>query len=192
VVPDAPVSIDIPIGTSAGGETITVEVTDSTDLSAVLIDGLEQNAFTIVDGTHVSCVTLPHVHTPGVQLGVAVVGPYGASPVFVGFTYDFGIDSVTPDHGTQYGGDSVTIIGSGFNRLGDATDVQFQGLSFLGSSPVSASSIVVVSDTEITCVTPDWHDSGTGYASGPAYVSVTRPGPETFTTPDNTLFTFDP
>jgi hypothetical protein len=58
------------------------------------------------------------------------------------------VTSVAPARGTTFGGQSVTIRGSGFSL---ATGVTFGG--------VSATDIIYVSDTVITCVTPQ-HASG--------------------------------
>ena len=63
---------------------------------------------------------------------------------------------VTPDHGVIAGGVAVTITGSGF---GDGATVAFDG--------VPATAVVVVSQYEITCVTP-------AHAAGTADVVVTN------------------
>lgn len=69
------------------------------------------------------------------------------------FTY-VSVDRVSPNSGTVFGGTAVTITGSGFLA---ATGVTFDG--------ITATSIVIVSDTTITCVTP-------GHASGAVDVVV--------------------
>jgi hypothetical protein len=60
------------------------------------------------------------------------------------------VTSLTPPSGPSYGGTVVTIRGTGFREVSDVT---------FGS--LSATSVDVVSPTQITCVTPDY---GTGAA----------------------------
>lgn len=67
------------------------------------------------------------------------------------------VDSVTPDDGDDGGATAVTISGVGFTG---ATSVAFGG--------VAATSVVVVNDTTITCVTP-------AHAAGAVAVVVTTP-----------------
>ena len=66
------------------------------------------------------------------------------------------VDGVTPNHGPIAGGDPVTIDGSGF---GDGCTVTFDG--------VPATSVVVVSQFQITCDAP-------AHAAGSAAVVVTN------------------
>lgn len=74
------------------------------------------------------------------------------------------ITSVSPSIGPIAGGQSVTIIGT---NLTGTTDVQFDG--------TSATSIVVVDDTHITCVTP-------AHAAGAVDVDIFNPaGDDTLT-----------
>lgn len=72
-------------------------------------------------------------------------------------TADAHISSIAPDEGSERGGTSVTITGSGFS---DATGVLFD--------TDAADDFVVVSDTEITCTTPE-------HAPGLVDVTVERP-----------------
>lgn len=65
--------------------------------------------------------------------------------------------AVTPNHGAVAGGTAVTITGSGF---GNGGTVAFAG--------VAATSVVVVSQAEITCVAP-------AHAAGSTTVVVTNP-----------------
>lgn len=68
------------------------------------------------------------------------------------------ITSITPNTGAEAGGTSVTITGT---NLTGATSVTFGG--------VAATSVVVVSSTSITCVTP-------AHAAGAVDVAVTTAG----------------
>lgn len=65
----------------------------------------------------------------------------------VTFTY-VSVDRVSPNSGSVFGGTAVTITGFGFDL---STGVTFGG--------VAATSVVIVSNTEITCVAPS-HASG--------------------------------
>ena len=85
------------------------------------------------------------------------------SPIYLTVT------SISPSSGLTTGGTSVTITGTGFTG---ATSVTIQG--------TAATSVFVVSDTEITAVTP----AGT---NGPASVLVTIPGG---TSAGNALYTY--
>lgn len=73
------------------------------------------------------------------------------------------VDSVAPSSGLIAGGTAVTITGTGFDT---GADVEFDG--------VTATSIVVVNSTSITCVTP-------AGSAGTADVTVTNPDTETDT-----------
>jgi hypothetical protein len=79
------------------------------------------------------------------------------------------VTSVAPTSGVPAGGTAVTITGVGFTG---ATSVRF------GGQP--ATSVVVVSDTSITCVTPL-------HADGLVSIAVTTPGGTGTSTP---IFTF--
>ncbi len=76
------------------------------------------------------------------------------------------IVAVTPNTGAAAGGDAVVVSGAGFLN---ATNVKF--------ASSNATSIVVVSDTKITCVTP-------AHAAGAVTVTVVITG-----SPDATLAT---
>jgi hypothetical protein len=81
------------------------------------------------------------------------------------------VTSVAPSSGTVAGGTSVTITGSGFTG---ATKVRF--------GTVVATSFTVVSDTQITVVSP-------AHAAGPQNVLVTTAGGTSPTTPGD-VFTY--
>ncbi|RWZ46294.1 hypothetical protein ELQ90_14650 [Labedella phragmitis] len=83
------------------------------------------------------------------------------------------VGSVAPDRGPETGGTEVTITGTGFDELSGPEAVLF------GDTP--AASYVVVSDTEITAVTPP---------NAPATVPVTVTNPDGASTPGE--FTFFP
>ena len=113
-----------------------------------------QNALTIGVGTNGSLVRVP--------LANATVGPNGGPPAPAPV-----ITGMTPITGPESGGTPVTITGTGFTG---STGVTFDGLP--------ATSFVVVSDTEITAVSP-------AHVPGPVDVVVQNPagdsGPFGFT-----------
>jgi hypothetical protein len=82
------------------------------------------------------------------------------------------VTAITPSVGSPYGGDAVTLTGSGF--VSGAT-VAFDG--------VAATDVVVASATSITCKTP-------AHAAGLVDVTVTQPGNVVLRL--NNAFTFDP
>lgn len=74
------------------------------------------------------------------------------------------LDSVSPANGAAAGGDAVTLTGS-----------QFEGVTGVTFGGVAATSVEVVSDTEVTCVAP-------AHAAGAVDVVVTNPvGSDTLT-----------
>lgn len=81
------------------------------------------------------------------QLDVVVTNPDGQSGTLAGgYTVTFpapAVVSVSPSSGPATGGTSVTVTGSNF---------QSGATVLFGSKP--ATNVVVVSATEITCVTP--------------------------------------
>lgn len=85
------------------------------------------------------------------------------------------VTGVTPTSGPSAGATTLTISGRGFTG---ATAVDFQGSAALGDSgygPIAAKSFTVVSDTEITAVTPP--------GSGTVDVTVVTPAGTSTSTP---------
>lgn len=137
------------IGGLAGGDEVEIVGTGFDPLVEVLFDQLFALSVVWNSATSLTVVTPPHAE--GV-VTVTVTNPDGTYDEGVGlFEYadadsPFGapfITSVTPDDGTMAGGTAVTIVGGGFNT---GATVLF------GETP--ATSVVVVSPTQITCVTP--------------------------------------
>jgi hypothetical protein len=159
-LPDAFEYTDAPIVTSvapdrgpvAGGTLVTITGEGLGDTTSVTFDGIEGTGLTIVSDTVIT--VLSPAHPEGV-VDLVVTDPDGGSEP-VDFTYvapgapvpgGTGIDAVSPSSGPTGGGTTVSIVGSCFTG---ATAV------FFGNSP--ASSFTVVSDTEISAVSP----AGTG------------------------------
>jgi hypothetical protein len=80
----------------------------------------------------------------GSQPVVVKVTSTGNSNSNIHFQYALQISNVTPTQGSYGGGQSVTIVGDGFNGLNLAISVCSQ----------PCQSITVVSNTQVTCLTP--------------------------------------
>jgi hypothetical protein len=152
-------SISPSSGTTAGGTTVTITGSGFTGATKVAFGGVGATSFTVVSDTQITAVS------PAQAAGahyIVVTGPGGTSPTVAAaiFTYKppaSAITSISPTSGTTAGGTTVTITGSGFTG---ATRVAFGGLA--------ATSFNVVSDTQITAVSPA--------QTGAHYIVVTGPG----------------
>lgn len=85
---------------------------------------------------------------------VVVTNDQGPSTLADAFSYDPApiVNVVTPAFGPEFGGTNVTILGSFFEARDEVVAVDFDG--------VSATNVVLVNDSTITCTTP----AGTGLA----------------------------
>ncbi len=115
-------------------------------------------SFTVVSNTEITAVTppnLPGTHPVFVTTagGRSAAGTYG--DVFTFLPPVPSVTAVTPSSGPATGGTAVTIIGTGFT-----------GAKKVAFGAVAAGSFTVVSDTEITTVTP-------AQKAGPRVVYVT-------------------
>jgi hypothetical protein len=115
----------------------------------VTFGGVAATSVTWVSSTQVTGLTPAHI---AATVNVILQNPDGQVSNSVNFTYEAApvLSSCSPNAGALSGGTACTLNGSGF--LAGAT-VTFAG--------VSATSIVVVSPTQITCVTP----AGSGSAN---------------------------
>jgi hypothetical protein len=93
-----------------------------------------------------------------VTVSVTTVG--GTDAITDGFTYVAAptLTAITPDHGSDLGGDAVTLTGTG---LTGTTGVTFDG--------VPASDVVVVDDGTVTATSP-------AHAAGAVDVQIVTPG----------------
>lgn len=141
-------------GPEAGGTTVTIGGRNLDQTDSVTFDGIAATSFTIVSDTEVTAVTPPGVGTVDVALSSGEV----VSTLVDGFTYvpddggnpgdgDSTLVTINPDRGPEAGGTLVTIGGT---NLSDADTVLF--------GDVPGTSVTVISDTEITVVSP----AGTG------------------------------
>ena len=155
-------TITVATGPTAGGTPVTITGTgfqvNGTARPSVTIGGVPALGVWVQHGAQLTCTTgvagvvgpqAVVVTNPDGQFGT-LVGGYtyvGPSPV---------VSTVSPGTGPQAGGTSITITGSNF----------FPGATVtVGGS--AATSVVVVSPTQITCTTP-------AGAAGPATIVVTN------------------
>lgn len=130
-------------GPTSGGTILTITGSDIDAGASVTVDGQPCTDVTVsADGTQLTCTTPPG------SLGTkqVVVTNANGGPGFGTFTYinpTPTVSEVSPSAGDPTGGNTVTIIGSGF--VVDAT-------ASLGGQPCTTP--VVLSSTELTCVAP--------------------------------------
>ncbi|EED12724.1 conserved hypothetical protein [Talaromyces stipitatus ATCC 10500] len=138
-------------GPIAGGNTVTITGSNFSNATAVTFDGILASSFAILQPTQIVAVAPP---TTAVKVAsVVVTTPGGSSTPGPGSEYGYttapSTISVSPALGSTAGGDTVTIISSGFRGT---TSVDF--------GTTSATSFTVFSNTEINAITPA-HSIGT-------------------------------
>ncbi|MBC7724914.1 MAG: IPT/TIG domain-containing protein [Burkholderiaceae bacterium] len=128
-------------GPDYGGTVVTIIGSGFTGSTGATFGGSPGTGFTVVSDTVITVTAPPHAAGP---VDVAIV-KLGGESLPEAFTYNLTttIISVTPDHGPEDGGATVTITGSCF---AGATAVVF------GNTP--AASFTVVDDSTITAVSP--------------------------------------
>lgn len=144
---DAPViaSLTPSSGPQTGGTAVTVSGSGFLGATGVTFDDIAGTSFVVVDDSTITIVSPAHAVGPA---PVRVEHPDGRSaPLNFLYLPATVVDDVDPGTGPVAGGTTVTITGSCFTG---ATAVLFDG--------VAATSFTVVSDVEITAVTP----AGTG------------------------------
>jgi hypothetical protein len=146
-------------GPSAGGTSVTVTGTGFTGATRVAFGALAASSYTVVSDTQITAVS--PAQTGGHN--IIVTGPGGTSAIVSAdlFTYKPpapAITAIAPSSGPSAGGTSVTVTGTGFTG---ATRVAFGG--------VVATSFSVVSDTQITAVSP-------AQPAGAHHIVVAGPG----------------
>jgi hypothetical protein len=140
-------------GPASGGTTVTIAGSGLQGATGVRFGNVPARSVTVESDTELTAVS---PFGTGAS-SVSVTTPIGTSGVLT-FTFVPApqLVSLAPGSGVQAGGTPVTLTGTGFS---DATEVRF------GSTPATA--VVVVSDTEVTAISP----AGTGG------VNVTVGGP---------------
>jgi hypothetical protein len=135
-------------GFEAGGDTVTITGTGFTSDATVAFGGHAATNVVVVSGTEITC-TSPVVAAGTGLVDVKVTTGNGTSATVTAdhFTYVAAatpaVTTVAPNTGSEAGGDTVTITGTGFTS--DAT---------VAFGNHAATNVVVVSGTEITCESP--------------------------------------
>jgi len=128
-------------GITSGGTSVTITGTNLTGTTDVKFGGTSATSIVVVNSTTITCDT--PAHAAG-AVDVQVFNPAGNPTLVNGYTYLAAtLTSISPNFGALAGGTAVTLTGTLFTG---ATDVKFDG--------TSATSIVVVNSTTITCNTP--------------------------------------
>jgi uncharacterized delta-60 repeat protein len=156
------------VGTTLGGDVVTITGAGFSGATAVTIGGSPVAAFTVASPFSITA-TIP-AGVAGAS-SVRVTSPAGTNAANTLFTYVTppAVSGISPALGSTLGGGNVTITGTGFTG---ATAVR------IGGNAVA--SYVVDSNTQITAVLP-------AGAAGTASVTVTVPGAGSAA---NTLFTY--
>jgi IPT/TIG domain len=142
-------------GGTGGGTAVTLTGIALTGTTDVKFGGVSATSIVVVNPTTRTCVT--PAGTAG-AVNVDLYNPGGNYTLVNGFTYIAAtLTVVSPTSGSIAGGTNVTLTGTLFTG---ATDVKFD--------TTSATSIVVVNSTTITCVTP-------AHAAGTVNVTVFTP-----------------
>ncbi|MTD14456.1 choice-of-anchor G family protein [Nakamurella sp. YIM 132087] len=140
-------------GPAAGGQTVTVTGTGFVpDLTTVSIGGVDIDTADVDVTSPTSLSFTTPAHAPG-AVTVSVQTPGGASAPLA-YTYVAApvVTSLTPDHGTESGGTTVTVTGSGF--VAGETSLTIGGLT------VDPADVDVTAPTSLSFVTPA-HAPGT-------------------------------
>ena len=138
--------ISPPTGTTEGGTIVTITGNGFTGATKVAFGTVAAPSYVVVSDTEITAFS--PAQAPSIQ-NIHVTTPGGTSEPVVAvdpFTYvtpSSAVIGIAPSTGTTAGGTTVTITGTGFTG---ATKVVF--------GTVAATSFVVVSDTEITAVSP--------------------------------------
>jgi pimeloyl-ACP methyl ester carboxylesterase len=144
-------------GTTAGGTAATITGANFNSGASVTIGGAAATSVTVVSSTQITATTPAHA---AVAANVVVANPDAQSATLTsGFTFVVPaptITAITPTSGTTTGGTAVTITGTNFASGASVT---------IGGT--AATSVTVVSSTQITATTP-------AHAAGAANVVVTN------------------
>lgn len=170
--PTAPTlsSISPTLGPISGGTLVTINGTNFADGATVSFGSAGASSITFVSATQLEAVVPPG---PAGNANVTVTNPGGQSTSLANaFVYGSGptVTSISPDSGSVTGGTTVTITGSGFES---------GAIVAFGVAP--ATSVTVVSSTEIEAVTP-------AESAGTAGVTITNPDSGLGTLPEGFAF----
>ncbi len=159
---DAPTisSLDITVGPTTGGTTVTISGTNLATTTGVTFGGVAATGLLIGGETSIT-VTTPANAAGSVDVVVTTAG--GSVTQTGGFVYadSPNVTLVNPNVGVEAGGETVTLTGSGF--LG-VTSVTFDA--------IQATNINIIDDTQLTLTTP-------AHIAGTVDVVVTNPAGST-------------
>ena len=145
-------------GTTAGGTAVTINGSGFTGATAVSFGKVAANSFTVVSDTQITA-TAPPQAAGLVDVLVSTTSGSSAAAAADQFTYTNAavpaVTSLGTTTGTTAGGTILTLNGSGFT-----------GASAVNFGSMAAASFSVLSDTQISAVSP-------GQAAGNVNVSVT-------------------
>ncbi len=138
-------------GPATGGTVVSLSGTgfqsDTPGPNTVLFGSTPATNVVVVNDTTLTCTTPGG--TPAALVDVSLQNANGTAVRTGGFRYNAlpSLVALTPTSGSEFGGTSVTLSGSGFvaNEAG-------QNSVFFGNTP--ASSVVAVNDGSVTCVAP--------------------------------------
>jgi len=135
-------SVSPNLGPASGGTAVTITGTNFTAGATVTFGGVAATNVLVVSGTSITATTPPGAAG---AVTVTVTTSLGPGNLAGGFTYLGAptVGSVSPNSGTAAGGTPVTITGTNFAA---GATVTFGG--------TAATSVVVVSGTSITAITP--------------------------------------
>ena len=142
-------------GPQSGGTTVTLTGTGLSTAGTVRFGAVPATSLTVVSDTHITAVAPAGSGT----VQVTATTPGGTSNA-IAYTYTAAplLSGVSPNQGPTFGGNTVTLSGTGFTAT---TAVAF--------GAAAAASFTVLSPTQITAVAPAGN-------AGPVGVTVTTPG----------------
>ncbi len=136
-----------PKGPLAGGQTVTIVANGlvSKGDTTVLFGGKLAKITSVAPGAHTVVVKAPAGSKEG-KTDVTVVTSKGSDTAKEGYAYDQSVEihSISPAFGPPAGNTKITIKGSGFSK----------GKPLVRIGALPASTVVVVSDSEIQAITP--------------------------------------
>ena len=130
-------------GPTSGGTVVTITGTGFQAGASVAFGASNSTAVTVTSSTQINAISPP---ASSGTVAITVTNPDGQSTSLPsGFTYGSGLSlgSISPSTGPVTGGTTVTILGSGFQS---GASVSFGG--------IAATSVKLVSSTEIQAVSP--------------------------------------
>jgi len=159
-------------GSTSGAVTVTITGTNFLGATGVTFGGVNASSFTIVSATQITAVTPARV-AGGVT--VDVITPGGTARASDVFTYVAGaptISAVSPITGNTAGGTTITITGT--NLIGTTS---------LTVGGIAATSVAVISATQVTALTPAGTAGAKDIVLSTAGGSVTSAGSFTYAAP---------